>query len=362
MAEQQPPRKRAALSTAGRGSRGLLHMQVCGHDVILAATAITRTENTLHTLRVDKDPNMLTPMRTYSAPAEVWSLAAMHDGSQESDVIVGTRRGYKSAVEIWSLRGLEEAASNLLDTSSPMAEATQQLEVNIKSHLELQGSILHVRKRSGSQAKHLCVTQSGADVVDLEDSKIVQNVSFTCVAASKFETSPKTVDGDWVNETTAFIASRKALCFFDTRSGDVESCIDTETMIRESKIDPSELWVAPHPSRISSACSDGSHVVYTGGEDGCLRAFDMRTKKLAWQVRDAHSQWVSALRTSRSNGLLLSGGTDGVVRCWTKNGEAQATFPQHDDTVTNMVYSDTSFTTVSYDGRIAINEMPTARN
>lgn len=357
MVAAQAGRKRPALSTVGRGTRGLLGFWDGGTPVVIAGTAIARTENRLHVLRLNKEENVITPLSTIPAPAEVWSLDPVDHGNQETEIIVAARRGCESTVEVWRLEGLPElqhASSNQLDQSS----GQRNVQAATSSSLGVEGEILKVCKNVFNPTTYLSLTQSSASTLDVSQSlKQKTSLSISGDQFSREGSHLKLVTGDWIDPNTALIASQKALAVFDTRTGSVSGSVNLKKFLEAPKPGSSGFWLPLHPSRLASACSDGACVVFAGSQDGWIRAFDIRTNNVVWEVQHASHQWVSALCHVRGMGIV-SGGTDGVVRCWTREGAPMATFPQHDDTVTNVSCSADSFATVSYDGRIAVNEMP----
>lgn len=350
-------RKRPALSTVGRGTRGLLGFWDGDTPVVIAGTAIARTENRLHVLRLNKEENVITPLSTIPVPAEVWSLDTVDHGNQETEVIVAARRGCESTVEVWRLGGLPDLQHF---SSDQLHQSSGQVNVQAasSSSLKVEGEILKVCKNVFNPITCLSLTQSSASTLDVSQS-LKQNTSLS-VSGGQFSSEGshlKLVSADWIDPNTALIASQKTLAVFDTRTGTISGSLNVKKILEASKPGSNGFWVPPHPSRLASACSNGAYVVYAGSQDGWIRAFDVRANVVNWEAQHASHQWVSALCHVRGMGIV-SGGTDGVVRCWTREGAPMATFPQHDDTVTNISCSADSFATVSYDGRIAVNEMP----
>lgn len=350
----QADRMRAALSTVGRGSRGLLCFWNSDNPIILAGTTVAHAENKLHVLQLDREANEIHQCIALPVSAEAWSLAVSSQNSRENNIVVATRRGHKSAVEVWRLGGLADLSSSALELGSNSASGSDG-HIEVTTTVSVTGQILKVCGNTFVTGSYLAVTQAGASVLDASNSFAVKA---TFPEGSAFETDgrpSKIVTGDWMDANIAFLLSKDKIGMFDTRSGNSSMAIDIKRSAESMKSEEHDEWISRNTARASSACSDGGNAIYVGGQDGLVRAFDIRKTEMLWEVRHERGQWVSAL-TSYGNGFL-SGGTDGVVRSWTTDGKAVATFPQHDDTVTNICCSPTIFASVSYDGRIAINNV-----
>lgn len=350
-------RRRPALTTVGRGARGLLGFWNGSTPVVIAGTAIARTENKLHVLALNKEENAITSLSTVDAPAEVWSLDIAGRNREDSQVLVAARRGCDSFVEVWQLKGLPDL--HTVSAGHPdQVRGEDAVQAVSSSSLRIEGDILKVCRNQSDPSKSLCVTQTGAFTLDTAQS-LKQNTSLS-VSSLQFSSDASElhlVSADWIDASTVLLASQKSLGVFDARTGSLSSSLNVKKILESCKPSTSGFWIPPHPSRLASACSDSANVVYAGSQNGWLRAFDIRTNRMFWEAQHAQHQRVSAVGCAPGN-CIISGGMDGVVKCWSRAGEALATFPQHDDTLTNISSCTHFFATVSYDGRVAINEVP----
>lgn len=355
MALVQADRKRAALSTVGKGSRGLVGFWDLSRPVVITGTATARTENALHVLEFDRNDNRLIVRGIVRSPAEVWSLQLHNDQGQVGPVVVAARRGLQSAVEIWSLTGITDLLDHAGEThsTSPFVERVSAMTVD--------GLILRARQSPYSSATCLSLMQMEAAVIETERSslRLKMRLPLDSKGFARDDTTAKLVDGDWIDINTVMLANQHGLGIFDMRTGQLESSMSLRVIVERSRSAAEGFRISPHPSRLSSVCCSKieAYVLCGGCEDGTVRAFDIRSNDLLWQAKHAKNQWVSTVHGAAQGGVI-SGGTDGVVKCWGVDGGAVATFPQHDDTVTNVCCSAQNFATVSYDGRVAVNEMP----
>lgn len=355
MAVVQADRKRAALSTVGRGSRGLVGFWDLNKPVVITGTALARSRNALQVLEFNKDENTLELLGVMQSPAEVWSLQPQNDQGQVGPIVVATRRGLQSSVEMWSLTGMASHSSDRSEDSHLSSSNVDQITA-----LAIDGLILRALRSPYSLATCLTLTQMNAAVIEADGSSLRLKTKLD--SGKKFareNTAAKLVDGNWIDINTVMLANQQGLCLFDVRTGQLENSISLKAAVEGSKPSTLEFWIPPHSSRLSSACCSirEPHILYGGCQDGTVRAFDIRSSSLLWQTEHAKNRWVSTIYCAPHGGVI-TGGTDGVVKYWGPGGEAIATFPQHDDTVTNVCSDARSFATVSYDGRLAINEIP----
>ncbi|KAI0564296.1 WD40/YVTN repeat-like containing protein [Gracilaria domingensis] len=352
-------RKQSALWTVGRASRGLLRCSDRHRDIILAGTALTSSENSIHILAVDCEAISLHPLNILTAPSEVWSLEVVAKDSN-LNIIAATRKAYRSAVEVWSLTGADDLSPRISRSPSWDASGYDAHPIRNTSFMAIDGDILKVVKNHAATSSYMALTKTDATFLNVGAS--LQISLSLQLGRSKFPMKSEKdafVDAGWIDENTAYIASTKCFAACDSRTGEFELVTDTEKSINTFASMQEGLLVAPFPTRISTTLSTQGTQLVVGGEDGSLRSYDLKKSDVIWEVPRAHAQWVSTLCETQA-GEFLSGGMDGVVRCWTREGHPIATFPQHDDIVTNATSFDSAFVSVSYDGRLAMNELPTA--
>ncbi|PXF42623.1 Kinesin-like protein KIF21B [Gracilariopsis chorda] len=352
-------RKQAALWTVGRGSRGLLRCSDRRRKLVIAGTAVTNDENAIHILSVDNDEISLTPLNVLTTPSEVWSLEVVGKDSN-LHLVAATRKGYRSAVEVWSLMRADDLSPRASQPSEWGSSEYEAAPIRNTSFLAIDGDILKVVKNPSDSSSYMALTKKSAVFLTVGISlKIGVASSLESTKLLLMSETDSLVDAGWIDENTAYVASTRCLGICDTRTGTLGSVIETDKAISSYCKSGDGLQVPSHPTRISTSLAIGGDQVVVGGEDGSLRCYECKTSNVVWQVSNAHTQWVSTLCETQGGGFL-SGGMDGVVRCWRKDGQPVATFPQHDDIVTNACSFDNAFVTVSYDGRIALNELPVA--
>ncbi|XP_030553405.1 p21-activated protein kinase-interacting protein 1-like [Rhodamnia argentea] len=85
------------------------------------------------------------------------------------------------------------------------------------------------------------------------------------------------------------------------------------------------VWEMETGKRVLCAAPGESGLLYTGGEDRSVTAWDTKTGKIAYQIEDAHSTRVKGIVVlSKSNDtsveddpyLVTSASSDGVIRVW----------------------------------------------
>lgn len=85
------------------------------------------------------------------------------------------------------------------------------------------------------------------------------------------------------------------------------------------------VWEMESGKRVLTAAPGESGLLYIGGEDRSVTAWDTKTGKIAYQIEDAHSTRVKGIVVlSKSNDtsveddpyLVTSASSDGVIRVW----------------------------------------------
>lgn len=342
-----PARRRAALSTVPRGARGLAHFRAGGAELFAIGTAVARGGSEVRVLARDSSGE-LRAAGAYAADAEVWGIEFPAGGEVAA---VATRVAAASAFELWAWReGL--AGSGVVD-------ATARGNVECLAKAPIAGKVLSVAVARESAAEMLAVSSTGVSVWAADTG--VHSLQQTSAALRRVEgadAGESVVAGGWMSDAGVFVADQSGVALCDLRTGAAVSAMTAREAVASCA--PSFLPASPFAARISAACAAGPaapSVVYVGAEDGSVRAWDVRKRAVLWHMRDAHSHWVSSMAACAS-GAVLTGGTDGVVRCFAVDGTGAGTFPQHDDTVTCLAWTDESFASVSYDGRVAVNPIP----
>lgn len=124
------------------------------------------------------------------------------------------------------------------------------------------------------------------------------------------------------------------------------------------------------------------HVVATSGEDRLIKFWDLRSPGEPMRILAGHSHWVPCIKFNRFHDqLLVSGGTDSYVNLWRVSSISSApllelegegncadagdasirTFDDHEDSVYAVAWSACDawvFASLSYDGRVVFNNVP----
>lgn len=338
--------RRTALWTVDRASQGASrHESRNSESIILIGSAIVRKPNRMHVLHAKEPYETIEPTCIYDIPSEDWC----HEVLRESDegcgatLVSATRKGLGSFVSIWTLPDFQSRN----DDNTVSAKTLCSIELE-------KGQIFKVVNNNNST---LAITDCSLCLMGTTAS------SSLSVVQSLYSTTKSDgviADGGWVDANTAFLITGKQLRTVDKRSGKVE-----RTMHVEEKMSNGNCLVPRYAPTLSSAChsaANNNHMIYVGGDTGELYAFDIAqegSNAMLWCNEQAHRHSVSKLICTPRGRTILSGGVDGVVRCWTKEGQCMATYPQHDDTITNILsWTNDSFLSISYDGRVALASAP----
>jgi len=76
------------------------------------------------------------------------------------------------------------------------------------------------------------------------------------------------------------------------------------------------MKIPSKPLCLDIAPSNKGAIVVSGWEDGYIRAMNVRTGELDWDIPNAHETGVRSLRISSNGKFCASGGGDGAVRIW----------------------------------------------
>lgn len=121
------------------------------------------------------------------------------------------------------------------------------------------------------------------------------------------------------------------------------------------------------------------HVV-TGGDDGSIRFWDLRKSSEALKTLSEHTHWVWSVKYNRFHDqLVLSSGSDSLVNLWRISSISSSplielehetaadikirTIEDHEDSAYAVAWGACDswiFASLSYDGRVAINHVPSA--
>lgn len=349
-------KKQAVRWTVGKGTRALAQHVNPNKDLVIVTGTTLADKNQLHVVELNRIDHVFESKSIFSVDCELWSNQFISAQNNLYHLLAATRRGEKSCLEIFSVPKLESQAG--LNNESATYPTNSDLSLDSTESLQVSSPVLEVRKHpssSNSSSQYLYVTETDFGIVDTGESLTLATKQSQDNKRTHSHTSDRYIGGDWITENVVFITSSTGIEIFDIRSNSSVSNIVMKKVI-QSTADSKTMWLPPHVPLLKSACSDKKDAILCGGEDGSLRAIDIRAANSIWHTEKGHNHWVSVL-SAFPNGGFLSGAVDGVVQCWDDTGENTATFPQHDDCVTNAVCNSDGFVTVSYNGRMAWNEI-----
>lgn len=343
--------KRAVLWTANRGSRGLSAYQTKNSDgkeitVIMTGSALVTKQNRMHKLQInnlsEEDNNTTKPFkqlqcqRVYDIPSEDWSHQLIKQDehgqqNQQTLFLVMTRHQCESAVSIWSF-------------SDDRVITVSRLALHDGSGLK---AIYNQFDKTASDTSVMAISDTAVNLLHLTRSSLnhAQVIWSNC---NKPPQNHPISDGAWLNINTMYITTGKYIRLFDVRT--------PSHPVQHSAI-------SHYPPILSAAAamqSTTASVIYAGATNGSIYAFDIRRMDNCIKFDQQHGHdghRVSAVSCSEPE-TILTGGTDGVVTSWNVNPDGVShisTYPQHDDTVTNIIsLPDSQFASISYDGRVAL--------
>lgn len=349
-------KRQPARWTVGKGTRALAQHVNPNKDLVIVTGATLANKNQLHVVELNRTDHVFESKSIFSVDCEIWSNQFISTQNNLHHLLAATRRGEKSCLEIFSIPKLELQTTDP-DSESASYQTSSDIPLDSRESLKVSSPILEVRKdpfSSNNSSQYLYVTETEFGIVEVGESLIL---------ATKPQKNKRTqshpndryIGGDWITENVVFLTSSTGVEIFDIRSNSSVSNIDMRKVI-QSTADPTTMWLPPYVPLLKSACSDKKDTILCGGEDGSLRAIDIRATSSIWHTEKGHNHWVSVLSSFPSGGFL-SGAIDGVVQCWDDTGKNIATFPQHDDCVTNAICNSDGFVTVSYNGRMTWNEI-----
>ncbi|KAK9836359.1 hypothetical protein WJX81_008394 [Elliptochloris bilobata] len=332
-----------------------------GRSSWIVGTNALRDENELQVLEFDADSNAVHVLSTYGHPAEVWHIASCPADAALA-VTVCNEGGVYGAV-LWRLppgSGELERVADLKGHAGAVREAAwHAAEPDALVSLD-EGNLRSWRLRDG--AAQMTGAESAGELPQL-----------------------------WAGTWDPHDAHR-----FITAGGNHIQVWDLRAMRCSAEIEGAHQM----PVRDVDVARGSPHLLLSAGDDCRLRFWDLRlgssTKPLA--ELGGHSHWVWQARFCPAHdSLLLSASSDALVNLWyapwvgaavsahsparerpggsqrgaprgggggrgTREGRVRA-FDDHEDSVYSVAWSAAdpwTFASLSYDGRIAVNHVPSA--
>lgn len=304
-----PPRP--ALCTVNRGARALCGGP--GGQYFVGHALASSPTNDLTELQ--RAGTSLEVTSTTAHAFEIWSLSTVSARA----LLAGTRSGELSHVRLLSPGG---------DSATPC------------DPLALAGRVLSVH---ASDAGSACVatTHLGLSPLRVDSAGVLE-------VAGK----PLTEAGGAPVVAGGFLGRRM---FAAREDGGLSLSDPRET--KRVRTGGDALGVPPKALRVSAAAATKGAIVL-GSRHGALARVDEGTLQVVEEVADAHPGWISAV--GKVGPYVASAGADGVVKLWTERLEKVATFPCHADSVYAIAAGDEAIASVSYEGRVAVNQLPVA--
>jgi len=333
----------------------------------LVGTVNPKEDNEVHSIVFDEDSNEIKCQAVYSHPAEVWSLAPC---PSHADLFFSTySTGLEYKASLW--RTPSVAPQENKDDESTVHALEEVVE--LKGH---KGKIRNVlwqphegdspsSSSSSSSSKVVSLDEHRLHLWQLEQgaSKLSQD------NASQSNKVEALMAGAWDphHESEVVTVNQKAIRAWDLRTMKESMVIENahEDLIRDIDYNPNKPY----------------HIV-TAGDDRRIHLWDMRNAKQPLKVLANHSHWVWSVRYNRFHDqLLLSSSTDAVVNLWSVVSISSAqlgdlehisekdsdklikSYDEHEDSVYSIAWSSYDawvFASLSYSGRLVINQVPPA--
>jgi len=101
----------------------------------------------------------------------------------------------------------------------------------------------------------------------------------------------------------------------------------------------SKEYPAAHTIRVNTICV-GADMVFTGGADGCVRAWSLQGAQgwgLVGSLGGTIAHPCPVTRMTVFNNILFTGAQNGEVKVWSMQGQLQSQFQAHEGAITDML-------------------------
>eukprot|EP00250_Pteridium_aquilinum_P014597 c22084_g1_i1 orf=550-1677(-) len=131
---------------------------------------------------------------------------------------------------------------------------------------------------------------------------------------------------------TSKLSSEASLIRFSPLDGSTYALVVEDSVVVNNTEDGRPLHTLPHDKRILCTAQEEDGILFTGGEDRIIRAWDTRSAKLAFSITKAHTNrirglcvWAADKTSETISNYVASASSDGCIRVWDtrliKNGD-----------------------------------------
>lgn len=302
------------------------------HRFLVGTSYLGNTSNQIHLLEYKENKNELSCIQVLDHPDEVIDLSPHPN---DADLFLTCT---KKAATLWRMNSNEVVET--LNVSSPVKakwdpESLQIAVLDSTNQLRL--------VETSSNEEHAVVKMDTTD--------------------DKLQTSALVWDPHHPNELS--VALEESVKTWDVRSKSMKRSISHahKQCVRDIDYNPNRPYY-----------------LVTGGDDGSIRFWDLRKSSEPLKTLSEHTHWVWSVKYNRFHDqLLLSSGSDTLVNLWRISSISSSPLVElehetaadlkirriedHEDSVYTVTWGACDswiFASLSYDGRVAINHVPSA--
>lgn len=322
----------------------------------------------LQVLDFDSAANELSVVRSFQHDAQVQSLAPS-PFAKDLVITCGKTQGQTTTqATLWRMNGLEDP--------QPEGDSASQPLVAVAEIPQQKLPVSCVAWNAGDEASSSVVASAHGNVLrtwSLTDQAVEPQDRLELDLSLDPSSSIGAVRWDPHHTQLLSYAFGSGIQTWDTRINDVAFAIPEAHLQTVLDIDY-------NPNK--------PYCLVSGGDDGKMKFWDLRHVRTPLLALNAHSHWVSSVRYNRFHDqLVLSSSTDSTAALWRVSSISSApivelddqdlmnessasadvvdtkvkSFEEHEDSVYAVTWAVSDswlFASVSYDGRVAVNQVP----